>query len=57
MKIQRRFTSQGKSPYENITFKKTSCEIRNPDGSVAFKLADITVQEACSQVDAYVMAH
>ncbi|OFW70172.1 MAG: ribonucleoside-diphosphate reductase, adenosylcobalamin-dependent [Alphaproteobacteria bacterium GWB1_45_5] len=56
MKIQRRFTSQGKSPYENITFKKTSCEIRNPDGTVVFKLADITVPESWSQVAADVLA-
>ena len=40
MKINREFTSENQSPYQNITFKKVSTEIRNPDGSVVFELKD-----------------
>jgi ribonucleoside-diphosphate reductase alpha chain len=56
MKIQRRFTISGKSPYESIAFKQTSCEIRNPDGTVVFKLENVTVPESWSQVAADVLA-
>ena len=38
MKITRRFTEAGKSPYERITFRRATSEIKNPDGSVVFKL-------------------
>lgn len=56
MKIQRRFTTQGKSPYESIPFKQTSCEIRNPDGTIVFKLDNITIPESWSQVAADILA-
>lgn len=56
MKITRRFTKKGGSPYDNIKFVKTSSEIRNPDGSVVFKLDDIEVPESWSQVASDVLA-
>jgi ribonucleoside-diphosphate reductase alpha chain len=56
MQIERRFTEEGASPYAAIEFRKTSSEIRNPDGSVVFKLADIAVPAAWSQVAADVLA-
>ena len=40
MKINREFTKDSHSPYENIKFKKVSTEILNPDGSLVFKLED-----------------
>ena len=40
MKIERRFTREGASAYEGIEFRRTSSEIRNPDGSVVFSLED-----------------
>ena len=42
MKIDRKFTVKGASPYKTITFKKVRSEIKNPDGSVIFKLNDVT---------------
>ena len=36
MKIERRFTSAGQSPYAGIEFGKRTSEIRNPDGSSVF---------------------
>ncbi|MPR06328.1 adenosylcobalamin-dependent ribonucleoside-diphosphate reductase, partial [Microvirga tunisiensis] len=56
MKIERRYTSPGKSPYEAITFRLTNSEIRNPDGSVVFKLENIVVPETWSQVASDVLA-
>ena len=50
MKINREFTKNSQSPYENIKFKKASTEILNPDGSLVFKLEDFDVPEGWSQV-------
>ena len=36
MRIERRYTKEGQSPYADIAFRLTTSEIRNPDGSVVF---------------------
>ena len=56
MKIARRFTVEGKSPYESIEFRTTVSEIRNPDGSLVFQLEDIEVPADWSQVACDVLA-
>ena len=56
MRIRRQFTVEGQSPYEGIAFRKTSSEIRNPDGSVVFSQQDIEVPEEWSQVACDVLA-
>jgi len=56
MRIARRFTEEGQSPYAAIGFKKATSEIRNPDGSVVFRLENIAVPESWSQVAADVLA-
>ncbi len=56
MKIERRFTEEGASPYDRIEFRRASSEIRNPDGSVVFALDDIEVPAAWSQVASDVLA-
>ncbi|MFI4987995.1 MAG: vitamin B12-dependent ribonucleotide reductase, partial [Alphaproteobacteria bacterium] len=56
MRISRLFTESGKSPYERIEFRTTASEIRNPDGSVVFRLDAIEVPAAWSQVAADVLA-
>ena len=56
MRIERKYTKAGQSPYADITFRKTKSEIRNPDGSVVFSLDGIEVPEAWSQVAADVLA-
>jgi ribonucleoside-diphosphate reductase alpha chain len=56
MRIERRFTQEGRSPYAALAFRKAVSEIRNPDGSVVFKLDDIDVPEAWSQVACDVLA-
>jgi len=50
MKISRRFTQEGADPYRGIQFTRRSSEIRNPDGTVVFSMADVTVPENWSQV-------
>ena len=56
MRITRFFTRAGKSPYESIEFRTTSSEIRNPDGSVVFKLEEMEVPATWSQVACDVLA-
>ncbi len=56
MKITRRFTEAGKSPYDSIPFRRATSEIRNPDGSVVFKLEDFDVPAHWSQVAADILA-
>jgi len=43
MRITRRFTEAGKDVYEDIEFRKTTSEIRNPDGSVVFRAENLEV--------------
>ena len=56
MKIARRFTEAGKSPYDSIPFRLATSEIKNPDGSVVFQCADFAVPEHWSQVAADILA-
>jgi ribonucleoside-diphosphate reductase alpha chain len=56
MRIERRFTKTGQSPYAEITFRKTKSEIKNPDGSVVFRLENVEVPESWSQVASDVLA-
>src|ERR1700733_548230 len=50
MRIERRYTKEGQSPYADIAFRLTVSEIRNPDGSVVFHADDVEVPEQWSQV-------
>jgi len=56
MRIERRNTTQGHSPYDRIDFRLTTSEIRNPDGSVVFRLENVEVPEFWSQVASDVLA-
>ena len=56
MRIERRFTRSGQSPYEGLKFVKRSSEIRNPDGSTVFKLDQIDVPESWSQLAIDILA-
>jgi len=50
MRIERRYTRHGHSPYDGITFRTAVSEIRNPDGSTVFRLDNVEVPAAWSQV-------
>ncbi len=56
MKITRRFTEAGKSPYDTIKFRRTTSEIKNPDGSIVFRLDGFFVPDQWSQVAADILA-
>ncbi|MBV9751123.1 MAG: vitamin B12-dependent ribonucleotide reductase, partial [Hyphomicrobiales bacterium] len=56
MRVERRFTKLGQSPYADIPFREALSEIRNPDGSVVFHMDGIEVPEAWSQVASDVLA-
>jgi ribonucleoside-diphosphate reductase alpha chain len=56
MKLSTHFTKGLTSPYETLSFKKVSSEIKNPDGTVVFKLDNIEVPEAWSQVASDILA-
>ncbi|MCW0182853.1 MAG: vitamin B12-dependent ribonucleotide reductase [Zavarzinia sp.] len=56
MRIERRFTTEGNSPYAGIEFTRVSSEIRNPDGSVVFQLAAMEVPADWSQVATDILA-
>ncbi len=56
MRIERRFTKRGQSPYEGLAFVKRSSEIRNPDGSTVFKLDHIDIPEHWTQLAIDILA-
>ena len=56
MRIERRYTKEGQSPYAGIAFRLTTSEIRNPDGSVVFHAENVEVPELWSQVASDVLA-
>ncbi|MBF0128565.1 MAG: vitamin B12-dependent ribonucleotide reductase [Alphaproteobacteria bacterium] len=56
MRFKRYYTGADQSAYEGISFKTTSSEIRNPDGSVVFSLDRIEIPADWSQVACDVLA-
>ncbi len=56
MKISRRFTLAGKSPYEGLEFVPRVSEIRSPDGSTVFRAEGVLVPEQWSQVAVDILA-
>jgi len=56
MRVKRHYTVEGKSPYDSIAFRTANSEIRNPDGSIVFRLEDIRVPASWSQVACDVLA-
>ncbi|MFY0691402.1 MAG: vitamin B12-dependent ribonucleotide reductase [Paracoccaceae bacterium] len=56
MKIDRKLTEAGKDAYDALEFTHTASEIRNPDGTVVFKLDNVEVPASWSQVASDVIA-
>jgi len=56
MRITRLNTQSDKSPYEIVEFRTVSSEIRNPDGSMVFRLEAMEVPASWSQVACDVLA-
>ncbi|PKL89158.1 MAG: ribonucleoside-diphosphate reductase, adenosylcobalamin-dependent [Ignavibacteriae bacterium HGW-Ignavibacteriae-2] len=56
MKVTRLFTNAEHDPLESIEFVKRVSEIKNPDGSIVFRMEDVTVPKNWSQVATDVVA-
>ncbi|MCE8508108.1 vitamin B12-dependent ribonucleotide reductase [Ruegeria pomeroyi] len=56
MKIERKFTTAGQDAYADLEFRSATSEIRNPDGTIVFRLDDIEVPTSWSQVASDVIA-
>ncbi len=56
MKFTRLFTQDKLDVYNNLKFKTTSSEIKNPDGTIVFSAPEIEVPDNYSQVAADVIA-
>ncbi len=56
MKIDRKFTEENQSPYDLVKWREATSEIRNPDGSIVFKLDNVEVPENWSQVASDILA-
>jgi ribonucleoside-diphosphate reductase alpha chain len=56
MKVARRFTKEGQSPYAGIQFEQRVSEIKNPDGSTVFRQDGISVPAGWSAVATDILA-
>ncbi len=56
MKIERQFTTAGQDAYADLNFGTTISEIRNPDGTIVFRLDEVEVPAKWSQVASDVIA-
>ncbi|HEX2868504.1 MAG TPA: vitamin B12-dependent ribonucleotide reductase [Ignavibacteriales bacterium] len=56
MIFNRVFTKQGEDPLSSIEFQKRTSEIKNPDGSIVFRMEDVIVPSGWSQVATDIIA-
>jgi len=56
MRISRRFTAEGQSPYTGIEFSQRTSEIRNPDGTTVFRQEGIAAPAEWSSVAVDILA-
>jgi ribonucleoside-diphosphate reductase alpha chain len=56
MHIKRLFTKTGEDPLSSFNFVKRVSEIKNPDGSIVFKMEDVYVPDQWSQVATDIIA-
>ena len=56
MRFERRHTTKGSGPFDQIAFRHATSEIKNPDGTIVFRAENIEVPEQFSQVAADILA-
>ncbi|KIC08435.1 ribonucleotide-diphosphate reductase subunit alpha [Leisingera sp. ANG-M1] len=56
MKIERKYTKPGQDAYAELAFVSATSEIRNPDGTIVFRLDNIEIPASWSQVASDVIA-
>ena len=55
MKITRKFTKDGQSPFDSVEWATRASRISNPDGSVVFEMNDAHVPASWSQLATDIM--
>ncbi len=55
LSIERRFTTEGVSPYDTVEWSRRDSRITNPDGSIVFEMTDAEIPATWSQVAADIM--
>lgn len=55
LSIERRFTTEGVSPYDTVTWSRRDSRITNPDGSIVFEMTNVEIPVDWSQVAADIM--
>jgi len=56
LRIERRFTVEGESPFDTVEWSRRDSRITNPDGSIVFEMKDAEMPTGWSQVAADIMA-
>ena len=56
MHVARKYTKSGQDAYAEIEFRQATSEIKNPDGSIVFRLENIEVPASWSQVATDILA-
>ncbi|PIR03067.1 MAG: ribonucleoside-diphosphate reductase, adenosylcobalamin-dependent [Candidatus Magasanikbacteria bacterium CG11_big_fil_rev_8_21_14_0_20_43_7] len=56
LRFKRRFSEEGKSPFDMVEYEMRTSVIREPDGTVVFELKDIEIPIQWSQVATDIMA-
>jgi len=56
LRFIRRFSEEGKSPFDMVEYEKRISAIREPDGTVVFEMKDIEIPKSWSQVATDIMA-
>lgn len=56
MRIERRYTKKNQSAYTEVAFRAATSEIKNPDGTIVFRLENIQVPAQFSQVASDILA-
>lgn len=54
--FQRVFTKEGISPFDMFKYEKRTSEIKNPDGSVVYKMDNVEVPKSWSQMSTDILA-
>ena len=55
LRVERRFTVKGESPYDSIEWSRRDSRITNPDGSIVFEMEDAEIPTNWSQIAADIM--
>src|SRR3989338_2235260 len=56
LRFERRFSVEGKSPFDMVEYERRSSVIREPDGTVVFEMKDLEIPKMWSQVATDIVA-